>query len=144
MKEIVGYSASELPAALSAFESRLNVGEKARIILVSTNYLTQEEIDRFSADLLSAGFHSSPVVQEKCDNFSSVSFVLAKGSPEWQLLVPMIPTILIVGLIAFGIIKIETITKAILPVILVAGGLTIIALALIRQPATKYIESKYR
>jgi len=45
-----------------------------------------------------------------------------------------------VGLVAFGITKIETITKALVPIILISIGGLIVLAAVLSKPATKYIE----
>lgn len=143
---IVGYSISELPSALNAMERSLQLGEKATLELATEALPTDEDLENFYLDMLTAGFHVSKPVAKIVEGIPVTKMVLQKGSPQWALLIPMIPTILIVGLITFGIAKLEEISRALLPLILATGGLVVIALGIMRteakEVAKKYIERR--
>ena len=131
MNELVGTSESELASALNLMESNLSVGEKARLQIASYNLPDRQALSQFHQDMVSAGFHTSKPVARVVDGFSLTELVIAKGSPVWALLIPLIPTVMIVGLITFGIVKIEAITKALIPLLLVGGGVIVAIIAAI-------------
>ncbi|MBU0847580.1 hypothetical protein KKH23_10380, partial [Patescibacteria group bacterium] len=95
--------------------------------------------------MVSIGFHTTRPVSKIVEGLPVVEMTLRKGSPQWAMLIPLIPTLIIGGLIAFGITRIESISKAILPLTLVAiGGVVILAGVLTRRPvmeaARSYVE----
>lgn len=137
---LTGTSMSELDSALNLFENSLNPGEKARLDLATYALPSRDDLDAMWADMLASGFHVSRPRARIVDGIPLVSLTLTKGSPVWAALIPLIVPIAIVGLIAFGIVKIEAITKALFPLILATGGLFVIALGLMRQPAARAAE----
>ena len=137
---LTGTSISELGPALNLMEDSLELGGKARLELATYELPTQDNLDSMWADILASGFHASKPTARIVDGVPLTSMVLTKGSPQWAILIPLIVPIAIIGLIAFGITKIETITKSLLPLILAAGGLTVIALGIMRAPLTKAAE----
>lgn len=140
VREILGYSEEELPAALELMESSLEMGQKARITICTEALATQEELETLYLGMIANGFHTSRPTPFVAGGAPSTEFILEKGSPAWVALIPLIVPILTIGLIVFGITKIETIAKALLPVMLITfGGLIILVVAL-RKPAIKYIE----
>jgi len=133
--ELKGYSSAELGPALNAMESNLAIGQAAVISLVGTNHLTQEGLTKFRADIEAGGFHlAGKLSQTKQGEVYEVKIPLKKGSPQWALLVPMIPLVILAGLIVFGIMSLGAITKAILPLIIAIGGFSIVAIGLIQAP----------
>lgn len=139
-REIVGYSRDEFAAALDLMESTMDLGQKAKITLCTEALPTQDELDYMFLGMVETGCHLSRPTARLVEGIPTTEFVLQKGSPQWQLLIPLIPTVLIMGLIAFGITKIETIAKS-LGILMVIGfsGLILLAVVL-RKPAEKYLE----
>lgn len=140
MNQIVGYSVDEFSAALGSMESSMEVGQHAAIALCSEALPAQEDLDDFYLRMVESGFHLTRPTASTIDGIPTTEFVLRKGSPFWPLLIGALPVIITGGLITFGIIKIEEITRAVMPLVLVTvGGLVVLA-AVLRQPATAYIE----
>ena len=65
----------------------------------------------------------------------------------WLAIIPLISTLATLGLIAFGIVRIEDLATNLGKFVLVVGGITIILAALLRDQlgsaANKYIEKKF-
>jgi len=139
-QEIFGYSQSELGTALTLMEDSMGMGQKARITLCTEALPGQEALDAMYYDMQDIGCHLSRPSASIVGGVPTTEFVLKKGSPQWQMILPLIVPVLILGLITFGIFNLEGITKALLPIILVAGGLMIVLAVLARKPATAYIE----
>lgn len=129
--ELKGTTTAELANALNQMESSLNYGEKAKLSITSFELPNVQELNQFYYDLVSAGFHVSKPTVRIIQDLSMTEITLTKGSPIWPLLISMIPTIMIGSLVAFGIVKIEAITKALVPLLLIAGGVIIATIAAI-------------
>lgn len=137
---LTGTSLSELGAALNLMEDSLNPGEKARLELATYDLPTQEELDSMWAEMVTSGLNVSKPTAKIVDGIPVTSMILTKGSPQWQAIIPLIIPIAVIGLIAFGIVKLEAITKALLPLVLATGGLLVIALGIVRKPAAEAAE----
>lgn len=137
---LTGTSISELGSALNLMEDSLVVGERAKLELATYELPSRDDLDTMWAEMVTSGFHVSRPTARVVDRVPVTSMVLTKGSPQWAALIPLLVPIGIVGLIAFGIVKIEAITKALFPIILAVGGLAVIALGLMRQPAARAAE----
>lgn len=61
----------------------------------------------------------------------------------WAALIPLIVPILTIGAVTFGIIKLEDITKSLMPIILVAGGLAIVIGAVFKEEVGGAITKRY-
>lgn len=130
--ELSGTTVTELTDALRVMEDSLNDGGRARLQIASYDLPDSQTIDQFYYDLISAGFHTSKPKTKVIDGIPVTELVLIKGSPAWwALLIPIIPAIMIVGLVAFGITRIEVITKALMPLLLVAGGVAVAVVAVV-------------
>lgn len=139
-QEIIGYSAAELPTALDLVESTMKVGEKARLAICTEALPTEDELDDLYLGMIAGGFHAYRPTARVIDGIPTTQLVLQKGSPSFAVIVPLLVPLFIIGLIAFGIVQIEAISKALLP-LMIAGAVGLVALALIvRRPAEKYIE----
>jgi len=138
--EIVGYSIDDLAVALDAMEASLKTGEKARVRICSEQLPSEADLAELYVNASMAGFHLSFPEASIVDGIPTTELVLTKGSPQWQALIPIIPTVLVAGLITFGIIKIEEISKAIMPILLVVIGGAIVIVGLMRRPAERVIE----
>jgi len=141
---VIGYSASELPLALTTMEGSLKNSQHARLTICSQELPTEEDLARFYLQVVASGHHSSRPKARLVRGIPTTELVLTKGSPQWALLIPLIPIALITGLITFGLTRIETISKAIMPVLLVAIGGTVVLVGLLARPAervaVKYLE----
>jgi hypothetical protein len=139
-QEIIGYSAAELPTALNRVESAMEVGKKACLTICTEVLPTEDELDDLYLGMLANGFHDYRPTARVIDGIPTTELVLQKGSPQWALLIPLLPTALIVGLIAFGLVRIEEISKALLP-LMITGAVGLVAVALIvRKPAERIAE----
>jgi len=138
--ELVGYTVDDMALALNAVENSLPIGGKAILRICSSSMPTEQELMDMFYDATLHGFHLEYPKSRIDSNIAVTEIVLEKGSPQWGLLIPMIPTILIVGLIVFGIVQIEAIGRALGPLI-IAGVVGLVAVALIvRKPAERIAE----
>jgi len=142
--EIVGYSQSELASGLELMEAGIDYGEKARVTLCTEALPDEAQLAEMYLGMLSTGHHVSYPTASVVDGIPTTEFVIKKGSPFWPLIIPLIVPVLTLGLVTFGITKIESITKALVPIILISLGGLIVLAAVISKPATKvataYIE----
>ncbi|MBA7607051.1 hypothetical protein ES703_14203 [subsurface metagenome] len=139
-REIIGYSAAELPTALNQVESTLEVGEKACLAICTEALPTEDELDDLYLGMLAGGFHAYRPTARVIDGIPTTTLVLQKGSPSFAVIIPLLVPLFIIGLIAFGIVQIEAISKALLP-LMITGAVGLVAVALIvRKPAQKYLE----
>lgn len=145
--EMVGHTPTQLTEALVRMENSINYGRKAKLQLITDQMPTEADLDNFHAGLVRSGFHTSRPVARKVQGLPCTEIVIEKGSPTWAALIPLIPTIIIGGLVAFGLVRLETITKAIMPILLVTiGGVIILAGVLTRQsarPLREVVGQKY-
>ncbi len=138
--EIIGYSGAELPTALELVESTMEVGGKACLTICTEDLPTEDELDDLYLGMLANGFHAYRPTARVIDGIPTTRLVLQKGSPSFAVLVPLLVPLFVIGLIAFGIVKIEAIGKALLP-LMITGAVGLVAVALIvRKPAEKYLE----
>ncbi len=139
-QEIIGYSAAELPTALNQVESTMEVGGKACLTICTEDLPTKDELDDLYLGMIAGGFHAYRPTARVIDGIPTTQLVLQKGSPSFAIIVPLLIPLFIIGLIAFGIVQIEAISKALLP-LMITGAVGMIGLALIiRKPAEKYLE----
>ena len=142
MREIIGTTPGELADALNQMEDSLKVGGKALARIYSTNAFSADQLTTVQDEMIDLGFHLDGPITQTLGEVNKVEMRLIKGSPQWAALlsVPVIMTVLIGGLLVFGIMNIETITKAILPITLILVGGAIAGLALMRKPAATAAE----
>lgn len=132
---IEGRTAEDLRIALNAMEQSLPLGGKAKLELYTDTLPTEEELANTVLNMAAAGFHASYPSARIVQNVPTIEVVLTKGSPQWAALIPIIPTVVIVGLIAFGITRIETISKALLPILITTAVTGVIIIGVMRAPA---------
>jgi len=138
--EIIGCSAAELPTALVLMESAMEVGGKACLTICTEDLPTEDELDDLYLGMLANGFHAYRPKARVISGIPTTKLVLQKGSPSFAVIVPLLVPLFIIGLIAFGIVQIEAIGKALLP-LFITGAVGLVGLALIiRKPAEKYLE----
>ena len=138
-RQYVSTDISQLPQDLLDMEKSLPAGGECLIQLCTEFVPDQSDLDQFYTDMVEEGFHVSKPVVSMIGGVPVTSFVAKKGSPLLLALVALIPTALIVGIVAYGIYKINDIsaslTNLLVPVLLVIFGGTIIVGALLRKPA---------
>ncbi|MDD4985817.1 MAG: ArdC-like ssDNA-binding domain-containing protein [Dehalococcoidales bacterium] len=127
---VVGTTIEDLTAALDAVESSLAIGQSARLEMCTEQMPSDADLAQLYLDLVNAGFHVSYPVASMASGIPTTSIALRKGSPEWVALVPILPTLFVIGLIAFGITQISNISSAIFPIVLTLV-LGVVALAVI-------------
>ena len=140
VREIVGHSIDELAIDLEVMESSMAMGEKARISICSESLPGEADLAEMFLGMLATGCHLSYPTARVVGGVPTTAFVLQKGSPQWQLILPILAPLFTIGLIAFGITKIESISSALMPLMLVTIGGAVIMVAVLSKPATKYIE----
>jgi len=138
--EIVGRTQDELASGLEMMESSINYGDKARVTLCTEVLPDETQLAEMYLGMLSTGHHVSYPTCAVVDGVPTTEFVIKKGSPFWPLIIPLIVPVLTLGLVTFGIFKIDTIVKALVPIILISVGGLIVLAAVLSKPATKYIE----
>jgi len=138
--EIVGRTQGELASGLEMMESSINYGDKARVTFCTEVLPDEVQLAEMYLGMLSTGHHVSYPTTAVVGGIPTTEFVIKKGSPFWPLIIPILVPLFTVGLVAFGITKIETITKALVPIILISIGGLIVLAAVLSKPATKYIE----
>jgi hypothetical protein len=132
-----GNTTGEMSQALSVTEQTLTEGESVSIVLVSNNHLLPIEVDEWYGSMLASGFHISKPLITSFNGYQVVNFDATKGSPALAALIPLIPAVLVIGLVGWGIFNLKSITEALLPLALTVGGLVIIGLAIVRKPASE-------
>ncbi|GAI94966.1 unnamed protein product [marine sediment metagenome] len=138
--QVVGYSLQDLQVALNTMEESLPEGGKAKLEICTEALPTEEDLATAYLNMAGAGFHTSYPSARIVQGVPTTQFSLQKGSPQWALLIPLLPTALIVGLIAFGLVRIEEISKALLP-LMITGAVGLVGVALIvRKPAERIAE----
>jgi hypothetical protein len=140
MDPIIGSSFSELGPELNRMEDSLEVGGKARLEIVTYDLPSEYDLESIYEEAVNIGMHLTRPKARIVEGLSVTSMVLTKGSPMWAALIPLLVPLGVIGLITFGITQIETISKALLPLILASGGLTVIALGIMRKPAERAAE----
>lgn len=139
--EIVGYTADDLSLALDIMENTLDVGEKVRVQICTEAPATDEQLAQLYLDMATLGEHTSYPVAGGVDGIPTMELVLTKGSPALPVaVIPLIALFGILGIITFGVLKLENITKALLPLTLVIIGGVIIIAGLMRRPAERILE----
>ena len=145
---ITGYDTSELAIGLNRMEASLPTGGRARVQLCSSELPSQGELDTFYQKMLAIGCHVTRPTATIIGMAPTTEFILTKGSPAWALIIPLIVPILIIGLVTFGIFKLESITKTVVTLLLVTFGGVILTAAILAKPAervaTSYITSRSR
>jgi len=138
--ELVGYTVNDLEMALNAMESSLPHAGQAKLTLYTEYMPMQEDIAETYLQMTAAGFHASYPTVKSVQGIAVTEMVLTKGSPIWAALISVLPTLFIVGLIGFGLVNIETITKALLPIVLTVVVGSVVILGLMRRPVERVVE----
>jgi len=138
---LVGYSIDDLRFALDTMESSINPGEWCQLQFCTESMPTRETLDKMYLDILLTGHHITQPIAEFVSGIPTTTFNIRRDLPypqfQWQLIIPLIVPILIIGLIAFSIVKIESIAAALVKLIAVAGGVAIVLAIIIRAPSRR-------
>lgn len=141
--ELIGYSVDDLSHALTTMENSIEFGRKAKLQILTNSRPTKFELADFYSNMVAEGFHVSYPVARGAAGLVAVEISIAKGSPAWAALIPLIPTAIIAGLIVFGITRIEAITKALIPLLLITGGVVIVLAGVITRGPVMEAAGKY-
>lgn len=141
LREVIGHSMEELATALTAMEASIDLGKSARVTLCTESLPPEGLLDNLYLDMVAGGCHVSQPTARMVEGVPTTEFVLRKGSPAWTMLIPLLIPLGTMGLIAFGLGKIESIGRALLPLVLVTVGGLVIIIAMVRRPAEKLIEA---
>lgn len=139
-----GHTSGELAYALNLMDSITKAGDKIEVSIVSRDLPSESELANFVLRAARAGIEVSYPDAGLEEGLPTTTFTVKKpDSGELgatsvfpvAALIGIIPTVLIVGLVAFGMFKIESLTKALMPIILVTvGGLIILVALATRKP----------
>jgi hypothetical protein len=136
VRSFVGFD--EMCEHLNAVEDSLPYGGVATIALLSSNPVTQSELDKMVYDSVNQGFHlAGNVTVTQTNGNYLMKIPLYKGSPQWAALISFIPLIFAGGLLAYWLISgkaEEFIRQAIIPLLLVGGGMTLLIILATRYP----------
>ncbi len=153
--QIVGYSLEDLDIALQAVEPHLNAGKPIELVLCTERLPTEEDLANFVIDADRAGFKTDfpsvdlnsgiPVTRVVLSyDLSNLGGSRLTTGALPAAIIPLIGLLGILGVITFGIVKLDDITSSLMPLVLAVGGVLIIVLALARKPteniAVKYFE----
>ena len=143
---IIGYNSGELAAGLNRMEAGLPHGGRAMVQLCTAELPSQEDLDTFYQNMLAIGCHVTMPTARIIGEAPTTEFILTKGSPAWAMIIPIIIPAMIIGLIVFGIFKLEAIGKVLIPVMLVTFGGVIIIAGILARPAERvaagYLKAK--
>jgi rubrerythrin len=153
-----GSTKADMTYALNLMDSVTDPGDKIELSIVSTEIPTETDLANFVINAAHAGIEVSFPTLEMVDGMPTTTCVITKGEPgepnvtsvfPLAALIGILPVALITGVIGFGIFKIEDVTKALMPILLITfGGLIILVGLLSRKHVTeaagKFAESKYR
>lgn len=148
-----GHTSRELQYGLNLMDSITEAGEKIEVSIVSNALPSEEDLRQFIVSAAMAGIEVSYPSTELVEGvYPTTTFTITKTNPTPGItsvfpaaaLIAIIPTVMIVGLIGFGIFKIESITKALVPILLITiGGIIVIAGIMTRKPVLE-TAAKYR
>jgi len=108
--------------------------------------ISQQELNDLHDYFLDHGVDVKGCLQQRLKGLYQVRIQYEKHPPTegiaWvQALLAIIPLAIIGSLVGIGIFKVEDLSKAIMPILLVSGGIVIAALALIRKPVERVTEA---
>jgi hypothetical protein len=133
--ELIGRTKGELASCLTMMENSINYGQRAKLQLMTDTLPTMEDLETLYAGMLLEGFHTTKPTARLIEGIPATEMVIRKGSPVWTAIIPLLSTAIIGGLIVFGITRLESITKALMPILLVTiGGVIVIAGVASRGP----------
>lgn len=143
-QQLIGYDVTDLPYAMDVMENATAPGGYCQVQLY-TGLVPSPEARQQVFDAITATGHtiSFPVTQV-VNGVPVTSFNIRRDMPyeqyQWQFLIPLVVPLLVGGLVVFGITQINNISSALVPLLLIVGGIAITAIALLRKPAQAYIE----
>ena len=151
--EITG-TAGDFTSGLSAMDNSMKPGERVLVELVTNIMPTGTDLQHLNSNMIAEGLKASSPSVKIVDGFPVTSFIVTKQSesnpgqtavgPALLALIPLIPAVIIGGLVAFGLFKIESITRALVPILLITfGGVIILAALLTRKPVIEAVSRKY-
>lgn len=138
-----GTTVDDLAAAFADVERRTPKGARVKLTLYTEEKPTEEEIAEFYLKMVADGFHVEYPSVQMVEGVPTTTIVLENSSPFLLALIPILPTLFIVGLIAFGIANISNITSSLMPIIVtVVVGSVVLAIGVaiaLRKPAERAV-----
>ena len=125
---VVGTTVDELSTALGLMEESIPVGGKLQVQLCTDRMPADEDFSDFYVKMVAGGMNPSYPVAQVIEGVPTTTFILEKGAPvpqqyplatgQFVEIAAILPTLFIVGLIAFGIANISTISSALMPILI--------------------------
>ena len=139
-----GTSADDLQRAFSEIDRTVAPGSRLAVQICTESRPTDTELATFQTNASALGITISQLAVQPVDSFYALSFNMTtpasrpvKELGQWEIaLIGIIPVVVIVGVIAFGIFNIKSISNALLPLILVTVGGIVLVAAVISRPKT--------
>jgi len=143
--QMIGYTVDDLRLSLDTMEASLPKGAQLKLALYTENLPTDEALADLFLNATAAGFHMDYPQARVESDVTVTELILTKGSPVLPALIPLILPVLIIGLIFFVVTKIETVAKALLPILIlgVTGIIVLAGIARSERLGTKYIERRF-
>ena len=152
MTEIVGFTLDQLATDIEALEQYIAGGGALQLNICTEDIPTEADLASLVLNAEQAGFAMTFPEVSLQSGVPTTSFTLSGSTPrsnylgagiptgQWQVLIPLLTPLATIGIIAYGITKVGDISKAIMPILLVAGGIMVVSIALLRRPAERYLE----
>lgn len=141
---LLAYDQDELAIALEAMELDTKPGGWVRLDICTEEMPSQGMLDQVYAEILATGHTITPPTASIIDGVPTTSFALRRDLPYeqyfWPAIIGALVPLAVIGTIVYGLTKIGDISNALAPLLLIGGGIIIVSLALLRQPATAYVE----
>jgi len=138
---------SDINQAVS-FEQSLPPG-RYRVTIPTTEPVREEVLYSIQDELLQHGFILLSDVRQSNSYPNEIYVEYRRPAVEegvgfaWAAIIPLIVPIATVAAVIFGIIKIEDISTALVPLVCIVGGITLILVAILREPIGGAIRKKY-
>lgn len=113
----VGSDYQDFKVACAAMEAQIPEGGKVEVDLCTEALPTDEDLADLYIRMIADGIDAEYPRAVMVDGVPTTTLILRKSSPFLLALVPILPTLFIVGLIAFGIANIGNITSSLMPII---------------------------
>lgn len=133
--QIVGQGAGNMGEALSYMDYNMQKGESVKVEMVLDTIPTQPDLDLMYKSMVASGAHVTKPKIGIDGGLPVVTFNMRKGSPLLGMIVPIIPIVIIGALVTFGIFRIESISKALLPLLLTIVGGAVLVVGLATRPS---------
>jgi hypothetical protein len=147
---LIGHTSEELASDAEKLGALLKGNQGLQIEICTEGIPTAEDLAQMVINADQQGYIISMPCFRMVNGIPTTAFVIkpklttAGGMTTgfaWAALIPVIVPLATIGIIAYGITQIGDISKAIIPILLIVGGIAIAGIALLRQPLTTYAGS---